>query len=229
MLLITASLFSCKQDGPSESVETILTHEEQQRYTPDEVLRSLLEGNERFMKDSLTHRLHSRQLRLAAAGQYPKAVILSCVDSRIPVEDVFDKGIGDLFVARIAGNVVNDDIVGSLEFACAVSGAKLILVLGHQECGAVKAAIDSVHIGNINSLVRKIHPSIRHLSQVAFNGGKTSKNRAYVDEVSTTNVRFAIEDIRRQSKILTALEESGQIQIKGAYYNIETGEVALLN
>ena len=124
------------------------------------MLQRLKDGNNRFMNDNLTARLHSAQVRAAAKGQYPKAVILSCLDSRIPVEDVFDKGIGDLFVARVAGNIVNEDILGSMEYGCKVSEAKIIVVMGHTECGAIKSAIDNVQLGNITALLSKIKPAV---------------------------------------------------------------------
>src|SRR6187431_2832187 len=133
---------------PAPLREKVLTAEEQKALMPDTVIQRLKEGNQRFVNNSITARDHSAMVRNASVGQYPKAVILSCLDSRVPVEDVFDKGIGDLFVARVAGNFVNEDILGSMEYGCKVSGAKLILVLGHESCGAVKAAIDGVKLGN---------------------------------------------------------------------------------
>src|SRR5690606_14975234 len=140
--------------------EKVQTQEEQQALTPDGILASLKEGNQRFLDNRLTARNHSAQARNSALGQYPKAVILSCLDSRIPVEDVFDKGIGDLFVARVAGNFVNADILGSMEFGTKVAGAKLIVVMGHPTCGAVKASIDKVDLGNIGSIVTAIRPAV---------------------------------------------------------------------
>ena len=138
----------------------VLTAEQQAALAPDEVLAELLAGNGRFVADDLTQRNHSQRVREAYAGQFPKAVILSCLDSRIPVEDVFDLGIGDLFVARVAGNFVNEDILGSMEFGCHVAGAKLIMVIGHTHCGAVQAAIDDVQLGNITPMLAKIRPAI---------------------------------------------------------------------
>ena len=136
----------------------VLTAEQQAALTPELVLEQLLAGNGRFVADDLTQRNHSQRVREAYAGQFPKAVILSCLDSRIPVEDVFDLGIGDLFVARVAGNFVNEDILGSMEFGCHVAGAKLIMVIGHTHCGAVQAAIDDVQLGNITPMLAKIRP-----------------------------------------------------------------------
>ena len=132
-------------------VQEVLTQEQRDALTPDEVIKSLKEGNERFVNNDLTARDHSAQVRKSATGQFPKAVVLSCLDSRVPVEDVFDGGIGDIFVGRVAGNFVNEDLLGSMEFGCKVAGAKVILVLGHEHCGAVKSAIDDVKLGNITN------------------------------------------------------------------------------
>lgn len=139
---------------------TVLTAEEQSKLTPDGVLDILKQGNKEFVADQLTVRNNSERVRRAALGQYPKAVIVSCLDSRVPVEDVFHRGIGDIFVARVAGNFINEDILGSLEFACKVSNAKLIVILGHEHCGAVKSAIDDVKLGNITAMLSKIRPAV---------------------------------------------------------------------
>ena len=206
--------------------EKVLTAEEQKALTPDSVIQSLKEGNKRFRNNNLTARDHSSQVRNAALGQFPKAVILSCLDSRVTVEDLFDKGIGDLFVARIAGNFVNEDILGSMEFGCKVSGAKLILVLGHKSCGAIKAAIDDVKLGNITEMLTKIKPAVA-LSQ-NFKGEKTSKNDDFVEYTSKNNVKNAIAMIRAKSPILKDMEDKGEIKIIGAYYDIKIGEVIFL-
>ena len=190
------------------------------------MLDELLAGNQRFIKDDLTQRNHSLRIREAYAGQFPKAVILSCLDSRIPVEDVFDRGIGDIFVARVAGNFVNEDILGSMEFACHVAGAKLIMVLGHTHCGAVKAAIDDVRLGNITPMLAKIRPAIERGRP--FEGRKASDNPAYVAHVCRENVRLAVEAVRERSEILRKLEADGAIKIVGAYYDLGSGEVSLL-
>ena len=206
--------------------EKVLTAEEQKALTPDMVIQSLQEGNKRFMNNDLTARDHSSMVRNASKGQYPKAVILSCLDSRVPVEDVFDKGIGDLFVARVAGNIVNEDMLGSMEFGCKVSGAKLILVLGHESCGAIKAAIDNVKLGNITAMLTKIKPAVTKSQD--FSGEKSSKNDAFVEYVAKKNVQQTVEAIRAQSPILKEMEEKGEIKIIGAYYNLKTGEVIFL-
>jgi carbonic anhydrase len=207
--------------------EQVLTAEEQKALTPDQVLESLKKGNENFTGDGLTLRDHSAMVRKAASGQYPKAVILSCLDSRIPVEDIFDKGIGDLFVARVAGNLVNEDILGSMEFGCKVAGAKLILVMGHNECGAVKAGIDNVQLGNITSLVNKIRPAVDSSSN--FNGDKVTKNNEYVDNVAQNNVRLNMSLIKSKSDILREMVEKGEIKIVGAFYDLNTGKVTFID
>ena len=213
--------------GPAPLREKTLTAAEQKALTPDRVIQSLLEGNRRFVNNDLTARDHSALVRNASGGQYPKAVILSCLDSRVPVEDVFDKGIGDLFVARVAGNFANDDILGSMEYGCKVSGAKLILVLGHQYCGAIKSAIDHVKLGNITHMLSNINPAVTKSAD--FKGDRSSKNEAYVDYVMKNNVRHTIAVIRTKSPILKEMELKGEIKIVGAWYNLKTGEVQLLN
>jgi carbonic anhydrase len=207
-------------------VEKVLTAEEQKALTPDFVIQSLKDGNNRFMKNDLTDRDHSAMVRNASAGQFPKAVILSCLDSRIPVEDVFDKGIGDLFVARVAGNFVNEDILGSMEFGCKVSGAKLILVLGHKSCGAIKAAIDKVKLGNITAMLTKIEPALAKSQD--FSGEKNSNNDAFVEYVAKNNVRNTIKTIKEKSPILKEMNDNGEIKIVGAYYDLNSGEVIFL-
>jgi len=147
---------------------------------------------------------------------------LSCVDSRVPVEDVFDRGIGDIFVARVAGNFVNEDILGSMEYACKVAGSKLILVMGHEHCGAVKAAVDDVKMGNITPMLEKIKPAV---DDVEYEGDRTSKNPEFVHKVCESNVEHTIANIRAQSAILNELETNGDIKIVGATYDMDTGEV----
>jgi carbonic anhydrase len=167
-------------------VGRVLTRSEQEALTPAQVLDELKAGNQRFLSGTLTSRDHSAQVRDAAMGQFPKAMILSCVDSRIPVEDVFDRGIGDVFVARVAGNFENVDILGSMEFATKVSGAKLVLVLGHEECGAVKATIDQAQLGNITEMLENIKPAVESLS--GYKGDRTSAKRAPIATSSSTRV-----------------------------------------
>lgn len=211
---------------PESRTHRVLTREEQERLSPDEVLVRLQEGNARFVSGEVTHRDHRAQVRHAALGQWPKAVVLSCLDSRIPVEDVFDCGIGDLFVARVAGNIVNSDILGSMEYACAVSGAKLILLLGHEHCGAVKGAIDGVKLGNLTALLDVIAPAADEVP--GFEGERTSKNEAFVHRVAEQNVLRMLKRIRRDSPTLRDLEIQGRIRIVGGMYDMDSGAVAPL-
>ena len=208
-------------------VERILTKEEQDNLTPEEVLEFLKEGNERFVSGTLTSRDHSEQVRIAANGQYPKAVVLSCIDSRVPVEDVFDRGIGDIFVARVAGNFENTDLLGSMEFATKVAGSKLVLVLGHEYCGAIKGAIDGVELGNITAMLENIRPAIEYF--IGYEGDKTSQNEEFVHMVAEQNIRVTIEDIRKRSPILKEMEENGEIKIVGGMYDMNTGLVTFLD
>jgi carbonic anhydrase len=206
--------------------EKILTAAEQKALTPDSVIQSLKDGNKRFMNNDLTARDHSALVRDATAGQYPKAVILSCLDSRVPVEDIFDNGIGDLFVARVAGNFANDDILGSMEYGCKVSGAKLILVMGHEYCGAIKAAIENVRLGNITHMLANIKPAIA--ASQDFKGVKSAKEPDYIDYVTKNNIIHTIEVIRAKSPILKDMADKGEIKIVGAFYDLNTGEVKFL-
>ena len=206
-------------------VQDVLTQEEQAALTADMVIQSFKEGNGRFMRNDLTARNHSEQVRKSTDAQYPKAIVLSCVDSRVPVEDVFDRGIGDIFVARVAGNFVNEDILGSMEFACKVSGSKLVLVMGHEHCGAVKAAVDDVKLGNITPMLSKIRPAVE---KVDYQGERTSKNTEFVHMVCESNVQHTISQIKEKSPILNEMEENGEIKIIGAVYDMDTGKVAFL-
>lgn len=207
-------------------VEEVLTKEQRDALSPDEVLNALKAGNKRFMSNDLTARDHSAQVRQSVEGQFPKAVVLSCLDSRVPVEDVFDRGIGDIFVGRVAGNFVNEDLLGSMEFGCKVAGAKLILVMGHEHCGAVKAAIDNVELGNITALVSKIRPAV---DKTTYEGDRSSKNEAFVHMVCESNVLHTIEQIRNNSPILDEMEKNGEIKIVGAVYDMDSGKVEFLN
>jgi len=207
-------------------VEDVLTKEEQAALSSDMVIQSLKEGNERFMRNDLTARNHSAQVRKSTNAQFPKAIVLSCVDSRVPVEDVFDRGIGDIFVARVAGNFVNEDILGSMEYACKVAGSKLVMVMGHENCGAVKSAIDDVKMGNITALLSKIKPAIASLT---YDGDKSSKNKEYLHMVCESNVKNTINRIRKESPILKAMEDNNEIKIVGAIYDMDDGRVNFVN
>jgi carbonic anhydrase len=203
-----------------------LTKEERDRLTPGQVIDELKRGNERFRSGKSVSRDYRDQQLASAAGQYPAAVALGCVDSRAPAEIIFDVGIGDMFSARIAGNVINDDLLGSLEFACAVAGAKTIVLFGHTACGAIKGAIDDVEMGNLTGLLARVKPAI---SGTKFTGERSSKNAAYVDAVARTNVLLGLDGIRRRSPILADLEKKGTIQIVGGMYDLATGSVEFLS
>ncbi len=211
---------------PIPLIENVLSEEEQAALSPDEIIEMLKEGNERFVSNDLTARDHSAQVRNSTFAQHPKAVVLSCLDSRVPVEDVFDRGIGDIFVGRVAGNIVNEDLLGSMEFGTMVSGAKVILVLGHEHCGAIKSAIDQVEVGNITAMLSKIQPAIELVD--AFDGEKSSSNPSYVHEVCESNVRHTIDQIRSKSPIIAEMERNGEIKIVGAIYDMSSGEVEFL-
>ena len=208
------------------SLSGSLTKEQRDSMTPQQVIDELKKGNERFRAGKMAPRDYLAEKRSSASGQYPAAVVLGCVDSRVPAEIIFDVGIGDTFNGRVAGNVVNDDLLGSMEFACAVSGAKLVLVLGHTACGAVKGAIDDVVLGNLTGLLARIKPAI---PETKFEGEKSSKNPAYVDAVAKTNVKIAMENIRLRSSVLRDLEKKGSIQIAGAMYTLSNGMVEFLS
>ena len=202
-----------------------LTKEERDRLTPGQVIDELKRGNERFRSGKSVSRDYRDQQLASAAGQYPATVALGCVDSRAPAEIIFDVGIGDMFSARIAGNVINDDLLGSLEFACAVAGAKTIVLFGHTTCGAIKGAIDDVEMGNLTGLLARIKPAI---SATKFAGEKSSKNAAYVDAVARANVLLGLDGIRRRSPILADLENKGAIQLVGGMYDLATGSLEFL-
>lgn len=214
------------KEEPQQVVKHVMTKEEQAKLTPEQVLQDFKDGNKRFQSGTTTLRDHSEQARKSAPGQYPKAVVLSCLDSRVPVEDVFDQGLGDIFVGRVAGNFVNEDLLGSMEFACKVAGAKLILVMGHQHCGAVKGAIDDVKLGNITAMLAKIKPAVA-ISQ-DFAGEKKSTNDEFVKHVSENNVRLALKNIREKSPILKEMEDKGEIKIAGAFYRLTDGTLEFI-
>jgi carbonic anhydrase len=200
---------------------------EREALTPDKILELLIEGNDRFVADKLTSPSISGRREAAAAGQFPKAVILSCLDSRVPVELVFDVGIGDVFVGRVAGNIENVDQLGSMEFATKLAGAKLVVVLGHTSCGAIKGACDGAELGNLTALLAKIRPAVD-----AVKGFKpeqrTSANAEFVAKVTEQNVRQTVSDIRKDSPVLAGLERDDKIKIVGGVYDLKTGKVTIL-
>ena len=199
-----------------------LSKAQRDKLTPDEIIALMKKGNERFRAGKESPHDYLAQQKATATGQYPAAVILSCIDSRAPAETIMDLGIGDCFNARVAGNVANDDILGSMEFACKVAGAKVVLVMGHTACGAIKGAIDNVQLGNLTGLLTKIRPAVE---ATQYSGERSAKNYAFVDTVARKNVELAIADIGRRSAVLADLKKSGAVKIVGAMYNLETGLV----
>jgi len=202
------------------------TQEEQQSMTPQEVLDALMAGNQRFQKNHGTNRDLLSEAEKTATAQYPIAAVVSCLDSRVPVEIIFDQGIGDIFVGRVAGNVENEDMVGSLEFATAASGSKLILILGHESCGAVAGAINNVELGNLTQLLEKIAKSEKHVHGVEE--PHTADNPAYLNAVTEANVMRTMDVIRKMSPTIAAMEKKGDIIIVGAMYSLADGKVTLL-
>jgi len=204
------------------------TAEEQKALTPDGVLSDLMAGNKRYTKGNLSNPNVTKRIAATSSGQFPKAVILSCLDSRVPVEQVFDQGVGDIFVGRVAGNIENGDQLGSMEFATKVAGSKLVMVLGHEACGAVKAACDNVQVGNITGLLNNITPAVNSVKGIPASE-RNSKNAQFVEKVVAANVVQTVSDIRNRSKILRDLEKSGDIKIVGGVYSISDGSVTLLD
>lgn len=206
---------------------TTITKLEQDALTPTQVLQDLLLGNNRFITNNNQTVDNSALINQTTSGQFPKAVVLSCIDSRVPVETVLDQAIGDIFVARVAGNFENVDILGSLEYSCKVAGSKLVLVLGHEACGAVKAACDGVELGNISAMLDNIVPAVRQASE-EIDGVLNSSNAAFVARTVENNVKLTIDRIRERSPILKEMENSGDIAIVGGVYNLHSGKVDML-
>ena len=204
-----------------------LDKEAQSKITPEDSLQLLMNGNERFLQSKKANRYFLDQVIDTATGQYPHAVILSCIDSRVPVEIIFDQGIGDVFSARVAGNFINTDILGSMEYACKVAGSKLVMVLGHTSCGAVKGACDNVQIGNITPMLGNLMAAVR--STTSENGTKRdSSNSTFVNDVVKKNVELTVSNIRDRSPILKEMEDKSEIKIVGAVYDVADGSVTLL-
>lgn len=201
------------------------TRETQATMTPEKALRYLKEGNQRFQNNLKANRNLLEQVNDTSDGQFPFATILSCIDSRVSAELVFDQGLGDIFSVRIAGNFVNEDILGSMEFACKLAGTKLIVVLGHTSCGAIKGACDDAKMGNLTKLIEKIKPAVKAVAQPADASLRNSANLEFVDNVAAKNVLLTIERIRKESDILVEMQNSGEILIVGAMYDINSGEV----
>ena len=199
----------------------------QSAITPSQAIEMLKEGNARFTSKAITHRDYQSQVADTAAGQYPFAAVVSCIDSRIPTEIVFDQGIGDIFNARIAGNFVNEDILGSLEFACKVAGAKAILVMGHTSCGAVKGACDKAELGNLTQMLEKITPAVDAVD-TPEGTDRSSANAAFVDAVAVKNVELTLAKIKAESPVLNEMLEANEIDVVGAMYDVASGKVSFL-
>jgi carbonic anhydrase len=195
----------------------------QDEITPQEALNILTEGNKRFVQNLKVNRNLLEQVNDTREGQWPFATILSCIDSRTSAELIFDQGLGDVFSVRIAGNIVNDDILGSMEFACKVAGSKFIMVLGHSNCGAIKGACDDVRLGNLTTLLEKIRPAVQ--AETTFKDNRNSKNVNFVEAVAKINVHQTIEEILKRSPIIRELVDEGKIGIAAAMYDVKTGEV----
>jgi len=189
----------------------------QDSLSPKDAFNMLVDGNKRFTENLKADRDLLSQVSETSAGQYPFAVVLSCIDSRVPAELVFDQGIGDIFSARVAGNIINEDVLGSMEYSCKVAGSKLVVVMGHSKCGAVTAACKHVELGNITALLDKIQPAVKAIDE--------QMSDAKVEKVAAMNVQLSIERIRKESSILAELEAEGKINIVGAMYNVGSGKV----
>lgn len=201
------------------------TKDIQENLTAKDAHRILVEGNKRFVENVKAQRNLKQQVLETSTGQYPFAAILSCIDSRVPAELVFDQGIGDIFSIRVAGNIVNEDVLGSMEYSCKVAGSKIVVVLGHTSCGAVTAACKHVELGNITALLSKIQPAVKEGN---FKDTENISNEE-VDDVAVKNIHHSIQEIRKNSPILKELEDEGEIEIVGAIYSVKTGEVTFLD
>jgi carbonic anhydrase len=218
---IGSGLLACNLNVESAHARQ-LSQERREKMTADDIIDVMKKGNERFRKGESRPRNFLAEQRASAKGQYPAAVVLSCIDSRTPAEIILDVGIGDIFNARVAGNVANEDILGSLEFACKVAGAKVILVMGHTSYGAIKGSIDNVELGNLTGLLAKMRPAVK---ATAYEGKRTSKELAFVDAVARKNVEATMAHIREKSSALRELEATKNIKIAGSMYNLETAAV----
>ena len=201
------------------------TKETQAQMTPDSSLQELINGNHRFTQKNVVDRDLMQQVKETSTGQYPHSTILSCIDSRVSSELIFDQGIGDIFSARIAGNFINEDILGSMEFACKLAGTKLLVVLGHTACGAVKGACDHARLGNLTALIKKIEPAVAAVINPKDEALRNSENIDFVNEVAKKNVLMTLDNIRVNSEVLAEMEQKGEIKIIGGMYDINTGAV----
>jgi len=210
---------------PDVAFADALSKEQRDRLTPEEIIQAMKNGNKRFRMGERKGRNYLREQRASAKGQHPAAVLLTCIDSRAPAEIIMDLGIGDIFNCRVAGNVRNADILGSMEFACKLAGAKVVLVMGHTACGAIKGAIDNAELGNLTGLLGKIKPAIE---ATLYSGERSAKNYGFVDAVARKNVELTVAEIRKDSPVLSEMEANGGIKMAGAMYNLDTGGVEFL-
>ncbi|SAK58082.1 carbonic anhydrases [Caballeronia fortuita] len=202
-----------------------LTHAQRDAMSPEQILDAMKRGNERFRRGERKARNYLAEQKASAKGQYPAAVLLSCIDSRAPAEVIMDLGIGDIFNCRVAGNIENDDILGSMEFACKLMGAKVVLVMGHTSCGAIKGAIANAELGHLTALLARIKPAV---DATQYDGERSATNYTFVDKVARKNVELTIAQIRRDSAVLSDMENQHAIKIAGAMYDINTGAVDFL-
>ncbi len=226
-LLLAAALAGCAHQPARQAVTAtpVMTKARQDAISADQALQILKDGNARFVSGNMEKRdLPAQTKATGRDGQYPLASVVSCIDSRADPALVFDQGIGDLFVARVAGNVVNPDILGSLEYASAVAGTKLIVILGHTHCGAVKGACDSAVLGNLTQLVDKLRPAV-NATPNTHGSDRSSKNHHFVDAVAETNVHLTVKELLAKSAVLRQMAEKGQVKVVGAMLDVESGEV----
>lgn len=203
------------------------TQDSQAAVSPDAAIQLLKDGNQRFLSKSTLNRSFDKQIELTSGGQYPFAAVVSCIDSRIPTEIVFDQGIGDIFNARVAGNFVNQDILGSLEFACKLAGSKLIVIMGHTSCGAVKGACDHAELGNLTAMLDNISPALNEV-KTAEGVDRSSKNIDFVNEVAVQNVHLTIARLKKDSPVLNEMIENDEIKVVGAMYDVTSGKVSFI-
>ncbi len=226
-LIAAGAVSAVAQDAAAAGHEAVTqTQETQAAITPQKALQMLKDGNARFVAGKPLKRDYLAQVKATSAGQFPFAAIVGCIDSRESATLTFDQGIGDVFAARIAGNFVNDDLLGSLEFACAAAGAKLILVVGHSECGAIKGACDDVVLGNLTQTLANLKPAVAAVS--GFDSDRSSANAKFVQAVAEKNVELTIARIKQRSAILRDMAEKGDIGIEGAMYDVHTGKVMFM-
>jgi carbonic anhydrase len=229
ILGVVASLLFCTA-GSQETLrsgEQVVTKERQQSLSPQEIIERFKEGNRRFLSGKTIGHNYLYQMSETASAQFPPAIVLSCIDSRVSPEIVFDLGLGDIFDARVAGNIVNKDIAGSMEYACKVTGSKVVLVMGHTSCGAIKGAIDGVELGNLTGLIAKLKPAVDAVGNIA--GERTSKNKKLVDAAARENIQLTVKKIRSISPLLHQMERDKKILITGCLYDVRSGQVEFLD